>query len=278
MRSGFVRFRGRVASTLVSWPFLFSLAVLITNDVYLKLAFPGWLTGKLSDVAGIYLVALLTVAAAPRRKFLGATILTLGFLYWKSPLSQWLIDIVNSVLQAQIGRVVDYSDLLALIAIPLAWATVSDCAAKPRKLLTQKLLSIPIATITMLAISGTSVLMPFGEYSIRNADSENRVDDSAFVAAIERVTEKYELQCENCEATSDEPFYFNEDMDFSYSLDEASNGVRFRIRVTKMRGFILPNPDYDLFERFMRDLKLELGKLSPSMEFVQSLSGPPHSY
>jgi hypothetical protein len=70
----------------------------------------------------------------------------------------------------------------------------------------------------------------------------------------------------------------NEDMDFSYSLDEASNGVRFRVRVTKMKGFILPRPDYDLFDRFMRDLKLELGELSPSMEFVQSLSGPPYSY
>jgi hypothetical protein len=55
----------------------------------------------------------------------GAAILALGFLYWKSPLSQWFIDHVNAVLLVQIGRVVDYSDLLALFVIPLAWTTVS---------------------------------------------------------------------------------------------------------------------------------------------------------
>lgn len=265
-------------SILTSWSFLLSLTVLIANDLYLKSAFPGWLTGKLSDVAGIYLLALLITAAAPNRRYVGATILALGFLYWKSPLSQWFIDNVNSVLLTQIGRVVDYTDLLALIAIPLAWVTVSDGAAKPRNLLSRRLLSIPVAVITVLAVSGTSVLMPFGEYSIRNTDSENRVDEADFVAAIERVAAKYELRCENREATAEEAFCFNEDMDFSYSLDEASNGIRFRIRVTKMRGFILPKPDYDLFDRFTRDLKLEFRELSPSMEFVQSLAGPPYNY
>jgi hypothetical protein len=159
MLAEFARFRGRIISILISWPFLLSLAVLITNDLYLKSAFPSWLTGKLSDVAGIYLLALLITAASPRKKYVAGTILALGFLYWKSPMSQWFIDNVNSVLQAQIGRVVDYSDFLALIAIPFAWTTVSDGAAKPRKLLTQKLLSIPVAVITVLAVSGTSVLI-----------------------------------------------------------------------------------------------------------------------
>ena len=275
---GIVRSAGRIASVLVSWPFLLSLAVLISNDLYLKSAFPGWLTGKLSDVAGIYLLALLATAASPGRRLSSAATLALGFLYWKSPLSQWFIDTVNSVRLVQIGRVVDYSDLLALAAIPIAWTTVSHGAARSRKLPSRRFLSIPVAAITVLAVSGTSVLMPIGEYSIRNSDNEDRVDETAFVAAIERVAAKYELQCENCEATKDEAFYFNEDMDFSYSIDEASNGVRFRVRVTKMKGFILPKPDYGLFDRFMRDLKLELGKLSPSMEFVQSLSGPPYNY
>ena len=137
MRAGFALCRGRIMSTLISWPFLLSLAVLITNDLYLKSAFPGWLTGKLSDVAGIYLLALLITAASPGKKYVGAAILALGFLYWKSPLSQWFIDHVNAVLLVQIGRVIDYSDLLALFVIPLAWTTVSHGATRPRKLPTQ---------------------------------------------------------------------------------------------------------------------------------------------
>ena len=48
---------GRLTAVLLSWPLLLSLAALITNDLYLKYAFSGWVTGKLSDFAGIFLVS-----------------------------------------------------------------------------------------------------------------------------------------------------------------------------------------------------------------------------
>ncbi|MCY7387503.1 MAG: hypothetical protein LH481_05460 [Burkholderiales bacterium] len=57
--------RKRIASVLTTWPFVISLAVLILNDWWLKSAFPGTLTGKLSDFAGIAVVALLLLAAWP---------------------------------------------------------------------------------------------------------------------------------------------------------------------------------------------------------------------
>lgn len=280
MAIGSIKTTGRAgsltASVLHSWPFLLALTVLIANDGYLKPAFPGWLTGKLSDVAGVYLVALLVTALVPGKKRLGGAIVVLAFLYWKSPASQWLIDSLNAVLPAPIGRVVDYTDLLALATIPLAWITVSRRAAAARGTSLSRCLAIPVALVTALAVSATSLLLPVGEYSIRNADRENPVAAAAFVAAIERVTGRYGLRCANCEAQTDEVFYLNDDMDFLYALDDSINGVRFRIRVTKMKGILLPRPDYDLYDRFLRDLKQELGRLSPSMELVQSLSGPPN--
>lgn len=48
----------------LSWPCLISLLVLVVNDHLLKGSglLPGWLTGKLSDVAGLFFFPLLLVA------------------------------------------------------------------------------------------------------------------------------------------------------------------------------------------------------------------------
>ena len=278
MSLGHYQFRSRIVPILLAWPFVAALVVLITNDLYLKLAYPGWLTGKLSDFSGVYLIAALAIGLFPKRKFLAAATVALAFFYWKSPASQWLIDSINSVSQNQIGRVVDYTDLIALISIPVAWFFVSSRGEQFPSFSVRQLLSIPIAVITVLAITGTSVLWPAGEYSIRNTDLTNRIEEAEIVGAIERVVERFNLKCENCGEPADETIYSNEDIHFAYSMDEAANGIRFEIRVNKMKGIIMRRPDYDLFDSFMRSLKSEMGQLSSSMEFVQSLSGPRYNY
>jgi hypothetical protein len=49
-------------SVLTTWPFVLALTTLIANDAWLKSAWPGLITGKLSDVAGIAVVALLALS------------------------------------------------------------------------------------------------------------------------------------------------------------------------------------------------------------------------
>lgn len=268
----------RIATLLLSWPLLLSLTVLVTNDLYLKAEFPGWLSGKLSDFSGVFLVTYLACGLFRKAKSFVVVGVVMLFVYWKSPASQWLIETINTLIAANIGRVVDYSDLFALAVIPVAWFTVSRTAATKFPLSRRQLLALPVAAVTLAAITGTSVLMPYGEYSIRNSDLSNRVEDSAIIEAVSRVTDRYELECENCGVNPGEAFYFNDDMDFWYEIDEASNGIRFRIRITKMKGFVLPAPDYDLFDSFQRSLKLEMAKLSPNLELVESLAGPPYNY
>jgi hypothetical protein len=46
-------------TVLTTWPLLLALATLIVNDAWLKSAYPGLISGKLSDIAGIAVVALL---------------------------------------------------------------------------------------------------------------------------------------------------------------------------------------------------------------------------
>jgi hypothetical protein len=74
MSLGLDQFRSRIVPILLAWPFVAALVVLITNDLYLKLAYPGWLTGKLSDFSGVYLIAALAIGLFPKRKFLAAAI------------------------------------------------------------------------------------------------------------------------------------------------------------------------------------------------------------
>ena len=69
---------------LASPGFALALVVLVLNDHVLKTAYPGWITGKLSDVAGLVLAplllgVLLTVWRVPRPMLVAIVVVGLGF-------------------------------------------------------------------------------------------------------------------------------------------------------------------------------------------------------
>jgi hypothetical protein len=105
----------RVAALFTSWPFLASLYVLLVNDLVLKGAYPGVVTGKLSDFAGIAVLGLLLLSLFPQRRLLVYATLSTAFLWWKSPASAGFIAWVNGLGLATIGRTIDYGDLAALL-------------------------------------------------------------------------------------------------------------------------------------------------------------------
>jgi hypothetical protein len=92
--------------------------LLLLNDLVLKSAFHNALTGKLSDVAGMVVLATLGCALWPGRRWIVAACASAGFVYWKSASSEPLIELVNAVSPMRVGRVVDPTDLVVL---PLAW-------------------------------------------------------------------------------------------------------------------------------------------------------------
>lgn len=106
---------------ITSKGFTAGLVLLLLNDFVLKAAFHNGFTGKLSDVAGLFIFPLFWFSFFPKYKKAIFFLTGLFFIYWKSPFSQPLIDSWNALDLFSIQRVVDYSDLIALLILPLSF-------------------------------------------------------------------------------------------------------------------------------------------------------------
>ena len=107
---------------LLSPIFVSSVIVLIINDFFLKIYFPGFITGKLSDFAGLFAFAFFWTAILGSR--FGMLIYSLSailFILWKSPLAIHFIHLWNVWAPYEIGRVEDYWDLTAIILLPFGY-------------------------------------------------------------------------------------------------------------------------------------------------------------
>ncbi len=109
------------AELLLNAIFLLALAVLILNDHYWKTIYGNALTGKLSDFAGLILLPLCLAYLFPRLKERAVLWSALFFLFWKTPLATPFIEWYNLIALIPISRVVDYTDYIAFVILPLPW-------------------------------------------------------------------------------------------------------------------------------------------------------------
>ena len=148
--------RENTTKILLSPFFIIGLFVLLLNDFFLKSYFGNFLTGKLSDFAGLFVFPLFWAAFFPKRKlsiFVGTAVF---FAFWKSPFSDDFISLWNSLPLFDVERTVDYGDLVALAVLPLAW-TYSQ-RSKPIRLprVSQRLTLTALALISLFAFTATS--------------------------------------------------------------------------------------------------------------------------
>ena len=106
-------------SLLLHPVFLLSLLLLVLNDAFWKPAFGNFLTGKLSDVTGLLVFAVTFITIFPNHRKSVLVLTAIGFTWWKSESSQGFIDWLRSDLHLELTRVVDYTDLAALVVLIL---------------------------------------------------------------------------------------------------------------------------------------------------------------
>jgi hypothetical protein len=180
--------RNRIFAIFATGPFVVALAVLLVNDGLLKQAYSGLITGKLSDVAGIAVVALPLFAAFPRHvrtiylAFFGA------FLWWKSPASSGFIAFVNDLQPLNIGRTVDYWDLLALAVLP---ACAKYAASGPRSFVNatglRRWVLPPVLAATLFGVMATSTIPYRKDFNVRTIESSAPFPRDAIVDAIKEI-------------------------------------------------------------------------------------------
>lgn len=132
--------------------FLIGLSLLLANDFLLKEQFHNGLTGKLSDFAGLFVFSLFWIAFFPRHKTFICVSTAVLFVFWKSAVSQFVIEGWNSLPFFAVQRTVDYSDLWALLIIPPSYfySNTSSRVLVPRKFV------YAVAVVSLLAFTATS--------------------------------------------------------------------------------------------------------------------------
>lgn len=141
------------ASHLLSPIYICAVAGLLLNDHFLKRVIPGIITGKLSDVLGLFAFAVFFSVVLPRRATAVHAAIAVAFMVWKSPLSDVVISAWNAVMPFRIARVVDYSDLLALAVLPLSLAYLRRSWPI---LVAGKVQTIAVALVSLFAFTATA--------------------------------------------------------------------------------------------------------------------------
>lgn len=187
---------------LLSPLFIIGLILLLLNDFYLKFAFSNLLTGKISDFAGLFIFPIFWSAFFPKRKLSIYVSTAIFFIFWKSPFSQILIDYWNSFEILRIGRVVDYSDLIALFVLPFSYKYFLNfryCELvnlQLRKFATFAVIVISVFAFTATSYENERTIYLFGnnyevKMNINNLEQFVKNEKSFEILTFERESDKY---------------------------------------------------------------------------------------
>jgi hypothetical protein len=219
----------RLAQALTTWPFVVSLLALLLNDFWFKYSSPGVVTGKLSDFAGIGVVTMLLVAMYPRRRLLVYAFLAGGFAFWKSPASKAFIDLLNAYLPFPTARTVDYTDLLALLVMPLYAAAAQSAQSRMPNRLRRRLLFPPVAVATAFALMATSVPTIHELYQVRQMDPAAELNRTVIASAVAEVAKEFDMVCQDCVNPLEQARFDGKGLHFFYSYPD-DRTIDFRVQ------------------------------------------------
>lgn len=145
--------------------FLVSIFLLLLNDLYLKEQFHNFLTGKLSDFVGLFAFSYFFSVLFIKNIKLIYVLTGILFIFWKSSSSQFVIDYLHNF-GIGFDRIVDYSDLFALLVLPLGYRYRIQNSIGIEKM---RFLPKPIIIgICSFAFMATSLQKEFGELNLKS--------------------------------------------------------------------------------------------------------------
>lgn len=116
----------RNRNLILNYIFISCLILLFLNDHFFKYDYSGWFTGKLSDILGIILFPMLLTYLFPILRQYSVFVAGLLFTFWKSPYSENMIQLYNTVSPVPLHRVVDYTDLMVLVLLPVPYMLIKN--------------------------------------------------------------------------------------------------------------------------------------------------------
>ncbi|HET7176466.1 MAG TPA: hypothetical protein VFK21_10730 [Gammaproteobacteria bacterium] len=207
--------------------FIVALALLLLNDFVLKSLLHDWFTGKLSDFAGLFVFGSLLMIVIPRRPrlmLIGAGFL---FIWWKSPLSQPVIDLWNAGPLLKMHRVVDYSDLMALVVLPLVyWNSRKQSNRKP-----SPFIIYPVGIVALFAVMATSSLPPLtgGSVHLEDDSAERENQTHNLYAAIDTYARNHDLQIVTVESDGWHRKYAKAGAELDINYDPSSGTLYYAL-------------------------------------------------
>jgi hypothetical protein len=154
----------RQVRTLTHPAFLAALLMLIVNDHLLKALYASWLTGKLSDFAGLFVFPVFLAVVGKRwwnsRRSLVMLHLAVGlcFVLWKLAPVEVVLDWLGRLTTLPMpGRVKDATDLMALVVLPLSYYFLRRPDMKTHRVFQAGVAQRVLASLVLLA-SGWAIM------------------------------------------------------------------------------------------------------------------------
>jgi hypothetical protein len=266
--------RTRLQHTLTTWPFLLSLVLLLANDWGFKRLWPGFISGKLSDVSGLLLLALLLLALWPQRAWRVCLGMVLVFAWWKSEAASPFIAAVQSLGLPWFGRTADTSDLWALAVLPLAcWLTPRHARFALPGATLRRLITVPVASTTLLALMATSQapVMQY-EWVARDTTQTGRLHSAPALAIVDAVAQRHGLQCVRCGDAYRQAEYGALNLRLRYHFVDSNTWV-FRTEAHGAALFSFERSSYAVAHDIETDLQAMLGAAYPALTWERRVQG-----
>ena len=139
-----------------------SVAVLVLNDHVLKSLWPGVVSGKISDFAGLFAFPLFFSAFMPGRRAAIYWSTGAAFVLWKTAAVDPLLHMWNSLPLYELGRTKDATDLVALVILPPSYSYSLRATAIARGALARA----AVCLATLIAFAATSFRTTFDYQSV----------------------------------------------------------------------------------------------------------------